>query len=195
MTTAPVGWLLCDGQAISRTTYAALFAAIGITWGGGDGSTTFNIPNFRARYRRHRDAAGGLADLVGTYQSPANLAHTHNINLNSGYHSADHTHYTSGTTGAADRSLNHSHGGIPVGTNLLTSGTLYAPGTPGYMGGNTGRTATEGGVDHLHAFGAWSGGVSANHLHNVAGKTGGGSADNANEVRPYSATVLTCIKT
>lgn len=43
--TAPADWLLCDGSAISRTTYADLFAIIGTTYGSGDGSTTFNIPN------------------------------------------------------------------------------------------------------------------------------------------------------
>jgi len=42
---APAGWLICDGSAISRTTYSALFAVIGTTYGAGDGSTTFNIPN------------------------------------------------------------------------------------------------------------------------------------------------------
>lgn len=43
--TAPSGWLFCDGAAISRTTYAALFAVIGTTYGSGDGTTTFNLPN------------------------------------------------------------------------------------------------------------------------------------------------------
>lgn len=47
--TPPTGWLVCDGSAISRTTYATLFAAIGTTWGSGDGSTTFNIPDLRGR--------------------------------------------------------------------------------------------------------------------------------------------------
>ncbi len=46
---APAGWLICDGSAVSRTTYAALFAAIGTTFGTGDGSTTFNLPNFKGR--------------------------------------------------------------------------------------------------------------------------------------------------
>jgi microcystin-dependent protein len=47
--TAPTGWLLCNGAAVSRTTYADLFAVIGTTYGSGNGSTTFNIPDFRGR--------------------------------------------------------------------------------------------------------------------------------------------------
>lgn len=46
---APTGWLLCDGSAVSRTTYAALFTAIGTTFGSGNGSTTFNVPNLKGR--------------------------------------------------------------------------------------------------------------------------------------------------
>jgi microcystin-dependent protein len=57
--TAPTGWLLCYGQAISRTTYAALFAAIGIIWGAGDSVSTFNVPDFRGRVRAGKDDMGG----------------------------------------------------------------------------------------------------------------------------------------
>lgn len=45
---APTGWLICDGSAVSRTTYSDLFTAISTTWGVGDGSTTFNLPDLRA---------------------------------------------------------------------------------------------------------------------------------------------------
>jgi microcystin-dependent protein len=70
---APTGWLLCDGSAVSRTSFAALFAVIGTTFGTGDGSTTFNIPNMQGKYARMDTAAlggtGGAAshdhDLVG----------------------------------------------------------------------------------------------------------------------------------
>lgn len=48
---APSGWLECDGTAVSRTSYANLFTAISTTWGAGDGSTTFNLPDFRGRNR------------------------------------------------------------------------------------------------------------------------------------------------
>lgn len=47
--TAPNGYLLCDGQAVSRTTYADLFNVIGTTYGTGDGSTTFNVPNLKGK--------------------------------------------------------------------------------------------------------------------------------------------------
>lgn len=59
--TAPDGWLLCYGQAISRTTYAGLFAVISTTYGTGDGSTTFNVPDMRGRVAAGVDDMGGSA--------------------------------------------------------------------------------------------------------------------------------------
>ena len=50
--TAPSGWFICDGHEVSRSAYPALFAAIGVTYGSGDGSTTFNLPDFRGRFLR-----------------------------------------------------------------------------------------------------------------------------------------------
>jgi len=58
---APSGWLLCSGAAVSRTTYAALFAVIGTTYGAGDGSTTFNLPDMRGRSAFGVDNMGGTA--------------------------------------------------------------------------------------------------------------------------------------
>ena len=58
---APPGWLLCDGSAISRTTYAALFSAVSTTYGVGNGSTTFNIPDLRGRVPAGDDNMGGVA--------------------------------------------------------------------------------------------------------------------------------------
>lgn len=58
---APSGWLLCFGQAISRTTYANLFAVTGTTYGAGDASTTFNIPDLRGRAVFGKDDMGGSA--------------------------------------------------------------------------------------------------------------------------------------
>tara|TARA_R110002012_G_scaffold96493_2_gene232528 strand:+ start:4385 stop:5671 length:1287 start_codon:yes stop_codon:yes gene_type:complete len=71
--TAPTGWLIADGSAISRTTYADLFAAIGTYFGIGDGSTTFDIPDLRDRYPRGVSGSHTL----GTYLADQNAAHTH----------------------------------------------------------------------------------------------------------------------
>jgi microcystin-dependent protein len=57
-TVEPSGWLLCDGRAVSRTVYASLFSALGTAYGTGDGSTTFNIPDFRGRFARYMDNMG-----------------------------------------------------------------------------------------------------------------------------------------
>ena len=60
-TTSPAGWLLCYGQAVSRTEYGALFTAIGTTYGSGDGSTTFTLPDLRGRVIAGVDNMGGSA--------------------------------------------------------------------------------------------------------------------------------------
>ena len=62
--TAPEGYLLCDGSAISRTTYSALFAAIGTLYGVGDGSSTFNLPNFNDRIPQGNGNRGGVGALL-----------------------------------------------------------------------------------------------------------------------------------
>ena len=70
--TAPSGFVLCDGSAISRTTYSTLFGVIGTTFGSGDGSTTFNVPDLRGRVVAGRDNMGGSAAsrLTSTTMSP-----------------------------------------------------------------------------------------------------------------------------
>ena len=69
--TLPDGYLSCDGSAVSRTTYADLFAAIGTTWGSGDGSTTFNLPNLNGYWLKGSSTAGssisaGLPNITGS---------------------------------------------------------------------------------------------------------------------------------
>lgn len=59
--TPPNGWLICDGSAVSRSTYAALFGVIGTTFGSGDGSTTFALPDGRGRVLAGKDNMGGTA--------------------------------------------------------------------------------------------------------------------------------------
>lgn len=63
--TPPGGWLLCDGSAVSRTTYADLFAVVGETFGVGDGSTTFNLPDLRHRVAVGKDSGDAAFDAIG----------------------------------------------------------------------------------------------------------------------------------
>lgn len=72
--TVPSGWLHCDGAAVSRTTYAALFAVIGTTYGPGNGTTTFNLPDFDDRFPV---GANGGSRVVGVYSASNVGAHTH----------------------------------------------------------------------------------------------------------------------
>lgn len=95
--TIPSGWFPCDGRALSRTTYAALFASLSTYWGVGDGLTTFNIPDLRGLFTRMvdvsdagdagRDADGairapigtGTGENIGSYQADAFRSHDHKI--------------------------------------------------------------------------------------------------------------------
>lgn len=78
---APAGWLACNGAAVSRATYAALFAAIGTTYGVGDGATTFNLPELRGEFLRGLDAGRGVdaGRVIGSYQAGQMPYHTHSI--------------------------------------------------------------------------------------------------------------------
>lgn len=216
--TPPAGWIACDGAAISRTSYAQLFANIGGTWGAGDGSTTFNVPNFINRFRRHRDN-GGTSGVVGTLQASQNQSHnhtysgstgtesvnhSHSMNFTSGAADRDHSHTFSGTTGSMNRSNPHTHPYSHAQPNTSTTGG----GGFGIMSSLQGDTTGATDINHEHAYSGTTSGFSTNHFHNISGTTStesaahshafsgttsGGSADGA-EARPLSATVLTCIK-
>ena len=109
--TAPTGYLLCTGTAVSRTTYAALFAVIGTTFGVGDGSTTFNLPNYTNRmpYGTTIGTTGGSADAIV-------VSHTHTAT------SSDSGHIHGQTwTGPDDFNL----GGEPPGAVIAPDNNRY----------------------------------------------------------------------
>ena len=96
LTSAPKGYLECDGSAVSRTTHARLFGELGVIYGNGDGSTTFNLPDYRGRFLRGFDNTAGTdpdaasrtdrgdgttGDAVGTKQDDDFESHTHSTTL------------------------------------------------------------------------------------------------------------------
>lgn len=116
-------WVLCRGQAISRTTYAALFAAIGTQWGAGDGSTTFNVPNLQGRF-----PIG--ADYIGSTVGTASIGTLAVEGIISGNQLAQ-----ADTIGITLTDAGHSH--IEV-TGVGTAGTMdvLTFGTVGTVAGN-----------------------------------------------------------
>lgn len=90
--TAPDGWLLCYGQAISRTVYSDLFIALSTTYGAGDGSTTFNVPDLRGRVVAGLDNMGGTdAGLLSTANTLGTTTGTETITLTTAQ-MPSHTH-------------------------------------------------------------------------------------------------------
>lgn len=118
--TAPSGWLPCDGAAVSRTTYAALFAAIGTTFGSGDGSSTFNVPDMRGYFARGSgtNSDGTASGTFGAKQTDDIKPHTHNIN------DPSHQHVSFGDVGGGGSTLAAGAGYNVTSTNVTSaSGT------------------------------------------------------------------------
>lgn len=99
---APTGYLSCDGAAVSRTTYAALFAVTGTTFGTGDGSTTFNLPDLRGEFIRGLDGGRGVdtGRTLGSAQADELKSHTHDLTAYQ-YSSSDYGRITGNDNGGA----------------------------------------------------------------------------------------------
>jgi microcystin-dependent protein len=128
MNSAPTGWLVCNGQAVNRagvSGYPALFAAIGTTYGAGDNSTTFNLPDLRGYFVRGSgtNGDGTVSGVFGAKQSQMFQTHGHSASSNS---TGDHNHST-GQTGT---------GTTPDGPFL--SGTRYVTGIGAVSTGTAG---------------------------------------------------------
>ena len=120
---APTGFLYCNGQAVSRTTYAALYNYLGTRWGTGNGSTTFNIPDFRGAFLRGWDDGAGLDSgrVFATYQDSDNKKHAHTGTTNT---AGEHVHTVvgafgqfSGPAGATSGNSNLSNPTTPAGNH------------------------------------------------------------------------------
>ena len=145
---APTNWLLCDGSAVNRVTYADLFTAIGTTYGSGDGSATFDLPDMQSRFPIGYDG-GSSYPLAGTGGATTDTPTLSGTNA--------------GTTLSASQIPAHQHGGVTTGwpsgswtggtgavqTAIDVSGDSTASGSVNLSLENTG-----GGSSHTHT---WSG--------------------------------------
>lgn len=129
--TSPAGWELCYGQAISRTTYAGLFATISTNYGSGDGSTTFNVPDLRGRTVAGLDNMGGTdAGRLTTVNIIGTTTGTETITLTSA-EMPSHTHTQDAHSHAVQRS---NQAATSLGSD---ASALYTPqantGSPTYF--------------------------------------------------------------
>ena len=110
---APTGWLKANGQAVSRVTYASLFAAVGTAYGPGDGSTTFNLPDLRGEFIRSWDDSRGVdaGRAIGTAQTAAMENHTHTGTTSTG---GAHIHNAVVSSGAGGSTTLLTASGSPI---------------------------------------------------------------------------------
>lgn len=135
--TAPVGFLLCNGAAVSRTTYSALFAIVGTTYGAGDGSTTFNLPNTQGIFVRgagNQTIGGvGYSGTRGTLQNDNVQDHSHS------YSDPGHRHGI-----VPENIANNDRGGSPGNFSIDTDGLTQFSATGITINGmNSGRSGAE----------------------------------------------------
>jgi microcystin-dependent protein len=161
--TAPANWLICDGAAISRTEYASLFAAVGVQYGAGNGTTTFNLPNLKGRVAVGFDALQSEFDVLGEVGG----AKTHTLTASE---MPSHTHTFSGTTSSNG---SHSHTSSS-GTGFITdlgAGTVLNTASGGNYGFRNNGSSTASAGDHTHTY---SGTTSSS-----------GSGSSHNNLQPY----------
>jgi microcystin-dependent protein len=123
---APSGWLMCGGQTVSRTQFSGLFLTIGTTYGAGDGSTTFALPDLRGRTIAGEDDMGGTA---------ANRLTTGGAGINGA---------TLGATGGSETvTLTSAQSGVPAHGHGVTSTENYSSFGLGYLLNASGRSFSQ----------------------------------------------------
>lgn len=120
----PNGYLECNGATVSRNTYATLFAAIGSTYGPGDGATTFNLPDLRGEFLRGADRGRGVDSgrAVGSAQSGATGPHKHDVQDSLTGTTIGYSAPAGANAGVADKLI----GGTP--DRRYIAGTIYEGG-------------------------------------------------------------------
>ena len=164
---APTGWLFCDGSAISRSTYATLFGIISTSYGVGDGSSTFNLPDIRGRVVAGKEASaslltsavgglngntlgntGGAQGITLTSAQSGLPAHNHTLTMNAHTHTFTanpHTHTVTNALpiGASGIGAGTVTGGAPVTTSAATvTGSNSTVTTTGTIANNSAANAS-----------------------------------------------------
>lgn len=187
----PGGYMPCDGQAVSRTTYAALYSKLGNLHGAGDGTTTFNLPDLRGYFLRGVDRGRGIdpGRAMGTSQGSDNLSHTH---LTATTTAGSHTHVAFTATAG-----NHSHA-------VNDPGHIHTYPVGGVGGGGFAVLSNGNGTTQNtnFSFTGISLGASGDHQHTITVDTHAGHTHpvvvnntGTNESRPINATTFYIIKT
>jgi microcystin-dependent protein len=220
--TAPYGYLVCDGRAVSRTEFASLFLMIGTSHGAGDGSATFNLPDYRGNFLRGRV---GVNTITGSGTSASNQATFTNHGIN---RTGFKVRLSSGTLSGLSTATDYF--AIVVDSNTLAFATTQAnalantriaisgansavivqyedpdassrtaSNTGGNTGNNVGSVQADANLAHTHTI-PMSGTVSATTQRVMAGTTANTQADlqtvssGGNEARPKNVTVNYIIK-
>lgn len=176
--TAPSGFLLCDGSAISRTTYSTLFDEIGTTYGTGDGTTTFNLPNLSGRVAIGTSSTHLLGGVGGeethTLLSAEMPKHGHTVP------SHGHTNTIKATTPSLSHTITQ-----PAFTYTAPNGTVGGASTGSYDGNRAGtntstatRATSMAVSDHSAASCTKTGGVTDCNAFNTQSAGSGGAHSN-----------------
>ena len=187
MTAPPEGWLICNGEAVSRTTYARLFEKIGTTFGQGDGQTTFNLPDLRGVFIRGWDTDNRFdwEREFGSYQNDQIQSHTHQDSGHShnGSVSSNGSHYHGGKIADAG---NHSHYGSVVENGSHNhSGSTSSNGVHNHIGNDI-KLSSQGRTNHAGILigNVLNGGISipdaGNHSHFFSTNNAGSHSHNLN---------------
>lgn len=163
-TNIPNGWLICDGSAISRSTYATLWSVIGTLHGAGNGSTTFNLPNYKGR------VLVGLDSGQTEFNAPGKQGGAKTVTLTQ-TEMPSHDHGNTGNGGSHTHTLPIQY--VDTSTN---TGSLHRVTDINNSTGGTGTTAN-----------ATVPGTGSDHSHNIPSQGGGGAHNN---LQPFATTIF-----